>query len=358
MNTSIKIALAILLGLVTYFAARSIVRGSLGLPAETAQLSQEEAVPEALYLELASQPHTVMVSAKGRTAPDKTVTVKAGTTGTVVATPAAEGSFVNKGALLCGLDVEARSARVKEAEAQRDAARVDYEATAQLAEKGHTAANQVATAKAKLDAAEAAVDAAKVELSKTQIRAPFAGIFESRLAEAGDFLTAGQGCGVLVDMDPVIVAVEVSETVASRLAAGMEATARLSDGTVLPAKLRYVARTANERTRTFPVEAALETGDATIAAGVTAELMIPVGERPATLISPGLLTLSDTGQLGVRYVDEEDIIRFAPVEVIDESPQGAWVTGLPAQVRVVSLGQDYLAEGVHVEPLPAGGAQR
>ncbi|MCA8905886.1 MAG: biotin/lipoyl-binding protein, partial [Hyphomonas sp.] len=91
-------------------------------------------------------------------------TVKAGTSGNVVSTPAKEGNFVKAGTLLCGLDVEARAARVKEAEAARDSARVDYEAAASLAAKGLGAANLATGAKAKLDAAGAALDAAKVEL--------------------------------------------------------------------------------------------------------------------------------------------------------------------------------------------------
>jgi multidrug efflux system membrane fusion protein len=246
---------------------------------------------------------------------------------------------------------------VEEAKAQRASAEVSYEAAASLAEKGLGPANQATAAKAQLDAAEAALNAAKVELGKTQIRAPFDGIFETRLAEAGDFLSPGQACGVLVDMDPVIVSVQVSEAEAGKLEAGMTGETVLADGRRFPATLRYVARTASGTTRTFLVEAKLETGDAVVAAGVTSQLVIPVGDVQATKISAGLLTLSDAGQLGVRYVDDTDTVRFAPVAVIDETPNGAWVTGLPDQANVISLGQDYLSEGAQVDPVPASGAQ-
>ncbi|MBM56663.1 MAG: hypothetical protein CMF02_01415 [Hyphomonas sp.] len=94
-----------------------------------------------------------------------------------------------------------------------------------------------------------------------------------------------------------------------------------------------------------------------MAAGVTSQLVLPVGDVQATKISAGLLTLSDAGQLGVRYVDDTDTVRFAPVAVIDETPNGAWVTGLPDRTRIISLGQDYLSEGASVKPVPAGGAQ-
>jgi multidrug efflux system membrane fusion protein len=356
-NRSNIIAATILVVIVGYFGLRSLMRGSISSHKEDAAVERDDGVPSAVIETLTSEPHMLRILAKGRTEPDKSVTVKAGTTGTVVSTPAVEGKFVKAGTVLCSLDVEARSARVKEAEAQRDSARVSYDASASLAEKGLAPTNQAAAAKAQLDAAEAAVNSAKVELSKTQIRAPFDGIYETRLAEAGDFLAPGQACGVVVDMDPVIVTVQVSESQASKLAVGMSAEALLADGNRFPATLRYVARTASSTTRTFLVEAKLETGDAVVPAGVTSQLIIPVGDVPATLISAGLLTLSDSGQLGIRYVDESDTVRFAPLNVVDETPAGTWVTGLPDPARVITLGQDYLSAGVKVKPVAAGGAQ-
>ncbi len=357
MNRSVKIAIAIFVGLLAWFVVRSVIRGDISTQQEEVRATQDTTAPEAVTFTVSAQTHGIRLKSKGLTAPDKSVTVKAGTAGNVVSTPVREGTRVSRGTLLCGLDVEARAARLEEAEARRDAARIDFEAAKTLAEKGLAPANNEAAAKAALDAAEASVNASRVELSKTQIRAPFDGIFETRLAEAGDYLSPGQACGTMVDMDPVIVAVEVAEANAGQLKTGMTGTARLPSGKTYPASLRYVSRTAQEGTRTFRIEAELDTGDDPVAAGVTAELFIPMGDVPATLISPGLLTLSDAGDLGVRYVDDQNIVRFAPIAVIDETPEGAWVTGLPSPAQLIAIGQDYLAEGVEVRPAPQGGAQ-
>lgn len=356
MNRSVLIAAIILAAIVAYFGLRSMVRGSISTEKPAAEASTRSDVPQALVTEAQSQRHTIRIAAKGRTAPDKSVTLKAGTSGTVVSTPVREGTFVKAGTLLCGLEVEARSARVKEAEAARDSALVEYEAAVKLAEKGLTPANREASAKASLDAAEAAVNSAKVELSRTQIRAPFDGVFERRMAEAGDYLSPGGACGLLVDLDPVIVAAEVTEAQAGLLQTGMAAEVVLADGRKFPAKLRFVARTANEQTRTFPIEAELDTGDALVAAGITASLSIPAGETEATLIKPSLLTLSDAGQLGARYVTENNTVAFAAVRIIDETSAGVWVTGLPDRVRLIAMGQDYLNDGVTIKPVAADGA--
>ena len=351
------IAAVVLAVILAYFGIRSAMRGSLGSEVAPAETAGPAEVAEAIVVPSESQLHQVKVGAKGRTAPDKSVTVKSGTAGTVISTPVREGTFVKQGTLLCALEVESRSARVKEAEAARDAAKVDFEAAVSLAAKGLTPANRQAAAQAQLDAAEAAVNSAKVELGRTQIRAPFDGVFEQRLAEAGDYLGPGSPCGLLVDLDPVILSAEVTEAEAGLLKPGMEATVLLADGRSFPAKLRYVARTASDQTRTYPIEAELVTGDATVAAGVTATMTVPAGDVQATLIARSLLTLSDSGQLGVRQVLADDTVAFAPIRVIDETPEGAWVTGLPEKATLIAIGQDYLNEGVKVRPVAQGGAR-
>jgi membrane fusion protein, multidrug efflux system len=348
------IVLAVIIG---YFGLRSLMRGSLSAEVATANVERSAGMTEAVVVSVTSEVHPVRVEAKGRTAPDKSVTVKSGTAGTVVSTPVADGTFVRKGTLLCALDVESRSARVREAEAARDAAKVDFDAAVALAAKGLAPANRQAAAQASLDAAEAAVNAAKVELSRTQIRAPFDGVFEQRLAEAGDYLGPGSPCGLLVDLDPVILAAEVTEAEAGLLKPGMTGTATLADGRSFPAKLRYVARTASAQTRTFPIEAELQAADARVAAGVTATMTVPAGEVPATLVARSLLTLSDDGELGVRHVVSGDTVAFAAVRVIDETEEGAWVTGLPSQATLIAIGQDFLDEGVKVKPVAKGGAR-
>lgn len=351
MNRSVLIAALILAAIVAYFGVRSVLRGSLSTEAAPAARVTEQSVPKAVVIEKQSQVHVLHIHANGRTQPDRAVTIRSATAGTVVSTPVAEGRYVTEGTVLCGLDVEARNARLQEAEAARNAARIDFEAAASLAAKGLSPANREAAARANLDAAEAAVNAARVELARTQIQAPFDGVFERRLAETGDYLGPGGACGLLVDLDPVIVAAELTEAEAGRLQPGMTGEAVLADGRRFPAQLRFVALTANDQTRTFLVEAALETGDERVAAGISASLSVPAGEVRAVLLEPSLLTLSDAGHLGVRAVGAEDRVVFRPVTIIDETPGGAWVTGLDEEMVLVAKGQDYLAEGVRVEPV-------
>ena len=59
----------------------------------------------------------------------------------------------------------------------------------------------------------------------------------------------------------------------------------------------------------------------------------------------------------MRQVLADDTVSFVPIRVIDETPDGAWVTGLPAKTTLVAIGQDYLNDGVKVRPVAQGGAR-
>ena len=54
--------------------------------------------------------------------------------------------------------------------------------------------------------------------------------------------------------------------------------------------------------------------------------------------------------LGVRFVDDENVVQFAEVRIIDDAPDGIWVAGIPEGVNLLAAGQDYLREGVTVSP--------
>ena len=63
-----------------------------------------------------------------------------------------------------------------------------------------------------------------------------------------------------------------------------------------------------------------------------------------------LLSLNDNGNVGVRYLDDDDIVRFATVKTIDEDANGVWVTGLPDSTRLITQGQNFAPIGTQANP--------
>lgn len=350
MPNSVRTAGFILLALLLYFVGSAIFRAPAEAPAEADSVSTtaDKPAPSVIVYPAAVTPHTILVTLKGSTEPDREVTVRSETMGTVINARVAEGQTVSQGTVLCGLDVESRAARIAEAEAGVAAARLDYDAAQQLEEKGWTTSNNAAAAKAALDRAEAGLAAAKIELAKTRITAPFEGVFETRMAERGDFLSVGAACGRVVDLDPIIVAVDATEDQLGAIDPAVPVSVELATGARADGTVRYIARTANPQTRTFRVEIELPNPDNAIAAGLTASVKLGLGEAPAVLLTPASLVLHDDGRVGVRYVDEAETVQFTEVQVIDDAPDGIWVTGVPDGANLLLAGQDFLREGVQV----------
>ena len=346
----------ILLLLMLYFVGSALLRSP---PAETAAsetpslTTVEREVPEVLVRPARTSIRTVHVDLKGSTEPDREVTVRSETSGMVANARISEGQIVRAGSVLCGLDIESRAARIAEAEAGVQSARLDYDAAKQLEQKGWTTSNNAAAAKAALDRAEAGLKAARIELGKTSLRAPFDGVFESRLAERGDFLTMGAPCGRVVDLDPIIVAVDATEEQFEFITVGDAVSVNLSTGLEAEGKVRFVARAASAQTRTFRVEIEIPNPDYLIAAGLTATAQVRLGEAPALQITPASLVLHDDGRVGVRYVDDQNVVQFSEVSIVDDALDGIWVAGVPEGANLLSAGQDFLREGVTVNPRPA-----
>ena len=70
-------------------------------------------------------------------------------------------------------------------------------------------------------------------------------------------------------------------------------------------------------------------------------------------ISPGILVLNDNGVVGVRTV-QNSVVYFKPVNIVSDGPDGMWVTGLASGTTVITVGQEFVAEGSRVRAVAAG----
>lgn len=338
-----------------------IISGQINLGSEEA--AREEAIANGEVAEpvVANEKQTVRarvfearevvrdVLVRGRTVPIRAVEVRAETSGTVNKLPVEKGEFVSKGDLLCGLSVDARGARLAEAKALREQRWLEYDASKKLAAKGHRSETQAAADKAAYDAAVAQVRQMEVELGYTKIKAPFDGVLDDRFVEIGDFLSVSQPCATVVDLDPILVVGQVSEGDVSKLSMGTLGHARLVDGRKLEGVVRFIAKTAEESTRTFKVELAIPNKDLALPAGITAEIIIPAEAVQAHLMSPAYLVLNDDGTIGVRLVGPGNVATFREVTILEDSPEGVWIAGLPEKATVITVGQEFVRDGQPVE---------
>ncbi|HEX6861146.1 MAG TPA: efflux RND transporter periplasmic adaptor subunit [Caulobacteraceae bacterium] len=297
---------------------------------------------------IAEQVKPYAVVMRGRTEAARTVVVRAETAGVVAAVPAREGAMVGRGAVLCRLEVDSRQATLDQARANQKSRELQRQASAKLAEKGYRSPTQVLQDQANLDAASAAVRQAEVALEQINVRAPFSGVFDHRDAEIGTYLSPGQPCGTVIELSPLLVVGDVSESEIASARVGAPAVATLVSGETLSGRVRYVARDADPQTRTYRVEIEAANPGLLARSGMSAEVRLNAGAGPAHLIPETALVLDSAGRQGVRYVLPDNRVGFAPVRVIDEAPQGVWVIGLRGPVRLITVGQSYVSEGQKV----------
>jgi len=183
-----------------------------------------------------------------------------------------------------------------------------------------------------------------VELNRTEVKAPFKGYIE-RIVKPGNYLTRGQACAVIIELDPITFIAEVPETEIKRVLLNQKVFITLVTGETIESNLSFVSKSASPSTRTFRVEAKVSNANGKIRDGITGTMVIRTNKILANKISPSILLLSDNGNLGVRSVEEGNIVKFLPIKIIEDTNDGLWVTGIANQTNLITVGQGFVENG-------------
>ena len=231
------------------------------------------------------------IKLKASTKSEKRINVKAKTSGEVVMIGAVQGEFIGKDTVLCSLGV--------------------------------------------------------VELNRTEVKAPFSGFIEE-IVKPGNFLERGQVCSTIIQLDPISVVAGVPEYDINKVRINQSVFVELVTGQNIEGKLTFVSKSASPDTRTFSVESQIKNPDGIIKDGLTAEISIEIDKVKAHKISPSILLLNDEGKLGIRIVNNKNIALFVEIEILEDSEEGLWVTGIPDEVEIIIQGQGFVEDGQEV----------
>jgi len=291
----------------------------------------------------------ITLSVNAQTRANRIVDVKAEISGRIVKVPGIRGSRVKAGDLLCKIAIDSRLTDFNQARAELKSAKLEFDGILDLKKRGLQSDINVAKVEAALAASKAAAKRAELSLSKTNIVAPFDGVVESQSVEIGDFLNVGQNCVTLLEIDPILVVGQVAEKSIGHIVQGGIVEIKLITGQVFEGVVSFIARAPDSITRTYSVEVSVEQPGDNIRSGLTAEMFVPLGEQSAHLISPASLVLDDDGVMGLRTVDQQNIVHFYKVTILSEDAQGVWVDGLPDSANIITVGHEEVFEGQNVK---------
>jgi multidrug efflux system membrane fusion protein len=196
---------------------------------------------------------------------------------------------------------------------------------------------------------------ARTELDRSVVRAPWAGVITEVPAEVGGaaFSMAGKEIATLVALDPMLAVVEVSERKLAGIKIDETAEIKLITGQSVKGRVRYVSKSASATTRTYRVEVELANADGAIPDGISAEVVVALKAVPATPVPRSALTISSSGDIGVRVVNKDDNVAFVPVQVVEDQQDTMWLSGIEEGARIIVRGQDFVREGQKVAVVDA-----
>lgn len=318
-------------------------------PASAADPSPAPVLRTVAAMEPVFVDHARRIRLSGITAADKRAVLAARTDGIIHSLALVKGGTVARDALVMTLEgpetlAQAEIAAIALAQRDGELARAE-----QLYSGGNAPEIEVTNARSARDAARAELARARAAVDRLELRAPFAGVVDTLEVEVGEWVQGGAPVATVLALDPIVVAAEVSELDLGSLAVGATAVVRLANGETREGSIRLIAREATAETRTFPVEILLANPGLALPSGMTAEVELAAAPVRAVVVPRSVVTLSDGGALGVRVVGSDNVAGFAPVKILDDTAEGLVVTGVPADRRIITAGQDLVRDGETVE---------
>lgn len=297
--------------------------------------------------------HARTIRVSGRTEADQRAVLASRVAGIVQDLPVRQGDSIEAGDIVMRLETEGKESAVESARqllAQRE---TEFAATERLVNSGNLPRLQLDTSRSALSSARSQLEAAEAELGRMEVRAPFSGIVDRVRTEIGSSVSQGAEIATLLSLDPIMAVGEVSERDVAYVRPGQPVSIRLVDGREMSGEIRFVSREASAQTRTFRVEAAIPNPDAGIPSGMTAEITLSAEPVRSVMLPRSVITLSADGDLGIRGVDRSETVVFYPIDLVDDSPTGLYLAGIPDSVRIIVAGQELVTEGERVNAVPA-----
>ncbi|MEO6777090.1 MAG: efflux RND transporter periplasmic adaptor subunit [Kofleriaceae bacterium] len=212
----------------------------------------------------------------------------------------------------------------------------------------------VDTAKADVDAAHQALSVANLNLRDSTVRAPIAGVVQTRTVQQGQYLQPGAVLATILQRDPLLLRFQVTEQDAPRLKPGMIATIKLRESAhEFGAKITLVNGAADPATRLVGVTAQVDetTHVYWLRPGAFCQVTVPVGDARQGIVVPGLaIQPTEKGNI-VYLVDDKNIAHATVVETgMHTAEGGVEVTrGLKAGELLVVRGIEPLSDGAPVK---------
>ncbi|ELX4198135.1 efflux RND transporter periplasmic adaptor subunit [Vibrio vulnificus] len=289
-----------------------------------------------------------------------------------------EGQLVEKGALLYTIEpssfeaqVASAKASLAQAKASLKKAELDHQRGKNLLPRGSISQSEfdaltagLLGAQAQLEAANAQLKLADVNLSYTQIRAPFSGRISDSKVSTGDLVSPSSGIlTTLVSLDPIHTAFSISER--ERLAlgierikgdgstpsVGVEVHLQLENGKEYPhlGRLDYLGNRIDTKTGTIALRAVVENPDHQLLPGQHIKVNLREKQAKSVVVVPRRAVQTDLEGHFVMVMTPGEVAERRNVSLGAQVEQGVVIRqGLTQDDVVITQGLQRVRNGMQV----------
>jgi membrane fusion protein (multidrug efflux system) len=269
-----------------------------------------------------------------------------------------EGQGVAAGTALIKIDDAMLRAQAERATADRDLAQQQLERVRRLRADNAASPADLERAEAAARSTDASLNVLNLQIERTTVRAPFAGVVGQRFVSVGDWVDPGTRLLTLQTVDPQRAVIEVPERYAQSLQPRqiVQFTVAAYPGRTFEGTVEFIDPVVQNTTRTIVVKARVANRERLLRPGMFIEARLATATRENAVVIPedAIMPLR-TGNVVWAVVDGKASRREVQLGARSAGVVEV-VSGVTAGEAVVVGGLERMGEGLPVAPRPPGGA--
>lgn len=296
-------------------------------------------------------PIAATVTATGTITPKEEVKIIAQAEGKITHIAVEEGDKVTRGQVLIRLDDTILAAQTKEAEANVEDAKANFERLERLVKSGLVSEQEFEQARTRYNVLKARLEYQHALLNYTTINAPISGVVTFRGVREGDVAVPRAHLLTISDPQTLVMDINISELEIPKIRTGDPVRVRVDayPAEKFSGRVRRIVPQSDPVTRLVKVEIELTDKDPRLFSGLFARADLTISRKnQATVISNDALIISSMGGAAAFVVVDSLLERRELTLGIKDESVSEVLSGLAAGEKVVISGLNQLNPGMVV----------
>ncbi len=254
------------------------------------------------------------------------------------------GDVVKKGQKLAVLDGESLTNQLTQLQSDYDRARDEFNRVSAIKNTGAVSRESVVQKRTAMQSAKARLEDAELNLKRSTIIAPEAGIVFERKAALGALINASEPLYRIAQKGRIEIEASVPEAELRHLKIGQDADILLAGAVkAIEGKIRLIAPRIDSATRTANIRIHLPK-DSAVPVGLFANATIKTSEKKG-IILPATAIQQDSEGSFVWKLDEANKAVRLPVTVTLHDSDSVMVDDMPTDISVIARAGAFIKEG-------------